>query len=334
MSSTGVLVDIENDADAILQVCSYDRRGLDPVVVWSSPHEMHPVRRSLQKPFVKPPIAHLGMLGRLPAEIMLMVLRALDIRSLFRFRQVNRLARVHSAGSRDYRLVAKHGLEALRGLLRAELAHLFTIQDLYQSLVTDQCAACGSFGGFLFLPTAERSCAGCLQSSSRFRVIPPSTFAELTQVSPARLRDLVGQGLRTVPRIKSVATGTSPHPPEYLISEERARQSLLAIGALTEDAVRNLAAPRDEENHRFLAAIAHPYYDSKKASVERGVSCKGCLLRCTDPIGRDRDRAFSNAAFLTHVTQCVEAQDLWTQSERGTRLIRKPLLVFLLGYMC
>jgi len=75
------------------------------------------------------PTAKLGIFDHLPVELMFLVLHNLDIRSFFHFRQINRRARVLSAGLYEYQLVSKYGLEGLRGLLRAGLAYSFTIID-------------------------------------------------------------------------------------------------------------------------------------------------------------------------------------------------------------
>ncbi|KUI57672.1 hypothetical protein VP1G_04950 [Cytospora mali] len=101
---------------------------------------MQPVQASLQTAFETLSTAELGILDHLPAELMSTVLRKLDIRSFFRFRQVNRRARVLSTELWEYKLVSKHGLEGLRGVLRAELSHCFTIDDLYRALITDKCS--------------------------------------------------------------------------------------------------------------------------------------------------------------------------------------------------
>lgn len=91
-----------------------------------------------------------------------MVLGKLDIHSFFRFRQVNRQARILSNRLYEYGLVSKYGLETLQRLLRADLAPCFTINDLYQALVTDnKCSKCGRFGGLLSLFTLKRYGFGC-----------------------------------------------------------------------------------------------------------------------------------------------------------------------------
>ncbi|KAK3944831.1 hypothetical protein QBC46DRAFT_278870 [Diplogelasinospora grovesii] len=333
MSSIDVLANVEKHADAVLRVCSYHRRDFDLVVVRSRPHDMQPVQASLQAAFETLPTAELGILDRLPAELMSMVLRELDIRSFFHFRQVNRRARVLSTRLWEYELVSKHGLEGLRGLLRAELAHCFAIDDLYQPLITDKCSTCGAFGGLLFLFTAERCCFDCLQSSAHYRVLPPSTFARLAHISPSRLKRLSGPSLRTVPGIYNMME-TPARRPKYLVFEEKATQTLLAIGAIGEDAIRNLRSWREQSGQRFMAATAYPCYSLENAKLERGVSCKGCQVRLELLRGDsdNRDQAFSTQGFLSNFSQCVETQRLWAESEGGTRPVNEPELTRRCGY--
>lgn len=333
MSSIDVLANDNNHADAIIRVCSYHRRDFDLVVVRSRPHEMQSVQASLQIAFKTLPTAELGILDRLPAELILMVLRQLDIRAFFHFRQVNRRARLLLTGLREYKLVSKHGLEGLRGLLRAELAHCFTIDDLYRSLVTDKCSTCGAFGGFLFLFTAERCCFDCLQFSAHHRVRSLSTFAKFLHISPGRLKRLLGLSLRTVPGIYNMME-TPAKRPNHLIFEEKATQMLLAISVVKEDAARNLRRRREISDQRFMAATAYPCYSVKNAKIERGVSCKGCQVRLELLHGGlgDRDQTFSTQGFLSHFSRCLEAQHLWAESERGTRPVNEPEFTRRCGY--
>lgn len=333
MSSVEVLANVEENADAILRVCSYHRRDFGLVVVRSRPHDMQPVQASLQAAFETPPTAELGILDHLPAELMSMVLRELDIRSFFNFRQVNRRARVLLTGLHEYELVSKHGLEALRGLLRAELAHCFTIEDLYRPLITDECSTCGAFGGFLFLFTAERCCFDCLQSSAHYRVLPPSAFAKIVNISPTQLKRLSIPSLRTMPGIYNMME-TPARRPKYLISEEKATQTLLGIRAVGEDVIRNLRNRREQLGQRFMVATAYPCYSLGTAKLESGVSCKGCQVRVEFFAGDvdDRDRVFSTRGFLSHFSQCLETQRLWAESEGGTRLVKESELTRRCGY--
>lgn len=334
MSRVGTLANVEENADAILRVCSYHRRDFDLVVVRSRPHDMQPVQAYLQTAFEALPTADLEILDRLPAELMSMILRELDIHSFFHFRQVNRRARLFSTGLHQYEMVSKHGLEGLRGLLRAELAHCFTIDDLYRTLITDRCATCGDFGGLLFLFTAERCCFTCLQSSTHYRVLPPSAFAKLAHMSLLRLKRLLGPSLRTVPGIYNMM-GTPARRPMYLVLQEKTIQKLLAIGAIGEHEIQNFRHRREQPHQRLMAATAYPWYSSNSAKLECGVSCKGCqvLLELLHHDSHDRDQVFSTRGFLSHFSQCVETQHLWAESEGGTRPVNEPELTRRSGFL-
>jgi hypothetical protein len=323
----------EQDTDAILRVCSYHRRDFDLVVVRSRPHEMQPVYASLQAPFETQATAQLGILGSLPQELMSLILHLLDLRSLFRFRQVNRQARIVSTSLWAYQLVSKHGLEGLRGFLRAGLAPCFTIYDIYRPLITDRCAVCGEFGGHLFLYTAERCCLKCLESSALYRVLSISTFTKLAHVSSSRLSRLETVCLRTVPGIYNMME-TPARRPKYLILERKATQALVAEGFVTEYAARQLKARGEQPGQRFMAATAYPSCDLENAALERGVSCKGCQIRqeATHNAWDDRDRAFSSRGFLSHFKRCAEARRPWSQSEGGTRTVDEPEFTRRCGY--
>lgn len=208
---------------------------------------MQPVRGSLHHTFETLPTANLGILDRLPLELTSIVLRNLDIQSFFRFRQVNRQARVLSSELWEYKLVSEHGLEGLRGVLRGVLAHRFTIEYLYRPLVTDICSICGSFGGHLFLFTAERCCLHCLQYSTHYRVLAISSFAKLSSASLTRLRRLKGVSLpmlRIVPGVYNWS-GKPARRPNHLLFEEGTIQTLLSSRIITEDKVLKLRSRRE-----------------------------------------------------------------------------------------
>lgn len=324
---TDIRTDVKKDADAIVRVCSYHRRDFDLVVVRSRPHDMQSVQTSLQAAFETSPTAKLGFFDHLPVELTFMVLCHLDIRSFFHFRQLNRRARVLSTGLHEYQLVSKHGLGGLRGLLRAGLAHYFTIVDLYRPLMTDKCSTCGGFGGLLFLFTAERCCFNCLQSSAHYRVLHPSAFAKLAHMSPSRLLRLSGPALQTVPGTYNMMD-TPARRPKYLMLEEKTTQMLLATKVINQDAIRNLRPRREQPEQRLMTATAYPCYSLENARLERGVSCKGCQVRVEllrgDSHWLARDRTFSIQGFLSHFSECVEAQHLWAESEEGTRPAKEP----------
>ncbi|KAI0975347.1 hypothetical protein F4678DRAFT_457622 [Xylaria arbuscula] len=330
MGSVDVLADVEQHGNAILRVCSYHRRDFDLVMIRSRPHETESIQPSLQSPFQTSPTAALGILGCLPAELMFMVLHELDVRSFFHFRQVNRQARNISNSLQEYQLVSRHGLEGLRGLLRAQLAPFFTITDLYQSLVTtDKCSTCGLFGAHLFLFTLKRCCLHCLVSLPHYRVVAQSVFAKLARFSLSRLDHPSAHRLRTVPGIYNELERPAKRP-KYLIFEAKATQTLLA----TRVAVLRLRHRTEQPDQRFMAATAYPHYSFENAKLEHGVSCKGCQISYQAFGDRRVIRVwvYSTRGFLFHFSQCTAAQRLWIQSERGTRPVEEPEVTRSCGY--
>jgi hypothetical protein len=263
---------------------------------------------------------------------MSMVLRTLDLVSYFRFRQVDHRARAMSTALWEYQLVAQHGLEGLRSLLRTGLGSSFTIMDLYRALVSSDCLLCGAFGGFLFLPSATRCCFACVQNSPSLRVVCPTTFAKMTRIS-AKQRRLLGSPLRTVPGLYSMEQKRAKRP-RYLIAEKQAIETLTSLNILRQESVLALERRSEQENQRFMASTAFPWYDLDTASVERGVSCKGCQVRL-EASSRDydaRDRVFSEKGFSAHFVHCAEAQALWVESEDGTRPVKEPEFTRRCGY--
>ncbi|KAF7560269.1 hypothetical protein G7046_g3890 [Stylonectria norvegica] len=318
--------DIFEFREAIIRVCSYHRRDCDLVLVRSQPDEMQIVQESLQTAFetASPNGTGLGNLDRLPPELIDKVLYNLDILSYFRFRQVNRPARVIATDQRDYALVAKHGLEGLRSLLRTKLAHHFTVADLHLPLITENCLLCGAFGGFLFLPTAMRCCFACIRASRKLRMVCPSVFAAIVGMPVSRLLRLIGPLLCPVPGTYSWVE-TSIKLPKYLIAEQQASETLASLDLLSKGAEYSISSRKQQGSRCFMAATAFPWYDQTTAKTERGISCRGCRVRSKGTAWhKDRDRVFSTTSFLTHFTSCTEAQALWTESRSGTVPVEEP----------
>lgn len=213
-------------------------------------------------------------------------------------------------------------------------AHSFTIKDLYRPLTTCNCVLCGAFGGFLFLLTVTRCCFACIRTAPELRVLCMSTFAKLAHISTSWLhRLLLKQTLRTVPGLYSMEERRVRRPKD-LIAEEQAIATLSSLGLLPQDSVQALARRSDEVNQHFMASTAFPWYDLDSATIEHGVSCKGCQVRVETLDGdiEDRDRVFSTTGFLAHVTHCVEAQGLWAESQGGTRPVDEPEFTRRCGY--
>ncbi|OTB18908.1 hypothetical protein K445DRAFT_19515 [Daldinia sp. EC12] len=310
---------IVEDEGRILRVCSHRLRDFEPAVIQSCPEKTRVVQESLQTPFETPPVSGIGNLDRLPPELMLMVLYCLDLRSYFKFRQVNRSARVLLSSLREYKLVSKYGLECLRNLFRTRLGHAFTTVDLYRTLISPGCKLCGGFGGFVFLFTLVRCCPACIQNSPKLRVIHMSALAKLARRSPKRLSRLLEVILWPVPGLYSLSESPAIRP-KRLLAEEQAVATLKSLGLLSHDSIEAIARHHEYTNQRFMAATVLPWYDVDNAKIELGISCKGCwpnpgIWRYQTQKGReDQERIFSKRDFLSHFNHCAKARRLWTKS--------------------
>ncbi|KAI1046144.1 hypothetical protein LB505_008939 [Fusarium chuoi] len=322
-----------SDAATILDVCAYHRRDFDLVLIRSRPHENQVVRESVESPFAASPTANLGILDVLPNELLDKILGYFDIYSYFRFRHVNRRARVLASELHEYKSVATHGMEGFRGMLRAGLATHYTFGDMYRALTTETCSFCKSFGGFLYLPTAGRCCFGCIENAPELRVISMSALSKLTKISAKRVGLRVGYTLRTVPGIYSMEERPARRP-AFLLAEREATRRLSELGLLTSDATYALQVRSEQQNQRYMMSTAYPWYDPTNGQVENGVSCKGCQIRqeTLALISRDRDDVFSSSGYQSHFKTCKEAKALFESSAGGTRSVVEPEFTRRKGY--
>ncbi|KAK6951838.1 hypothetical protein Daesc_006363 [Daldinia eschscholtzii] len=310
--------DTVKNSEKILNICSYRPHGFESAVIQPCPEKTRVVQETLQAPFKNPPVSGLGNLDRLPPELMLMVLYCLDLHSYFKFRQVNRSARVLSTSLREYKLVSKYALESLRNLFRTRLGHAFTIVDLHRTLISPGCKLCGGFGGFVFLFTLVRCCPACIQNSPKLRVIHMSALAKLARRSPNRLSRLLEVILWPVPGLYSMSGGPAIRP-KRLLAEEQTVATLKSLGLLSHDSIEAIARHNGYKNQRFMAVTVLPWYDMDNAKIERGVSCKGCrfypgfLRYPTQKDREDQDRIFSTRDFLSHFNHCAKARKIWTK---------------------
>ncbi|KAL3474535.1 hypothetical protein BJX99DRAFT_231499 [Aspergillus californicus] len=114
------------------------------------------------------------MLNPLPLVIIYEICFLLDIRSVFNFRHVNRRAQQIVRVVRGYEAMITHAIGSLRVILKTNIASWLTLSDLFKMLCTRDCYLCGSFVGFIFLPTFMRCCVSCIQESSLPSVLPLS----------------------------------------------------------------------------------------------------------------------------------------------------------------
>ncbi|KAI0190383.1 hypothetical protein EV127DRAFT_90271 [Xylaria flabelliformis] len=131
-----------------------------------------------------------GILDRLPAELLHEVLRSLDFQSTIRFSRVSIQGKNILCSLPAYRDVMKYAPNALAALSEMKLLHLHSASELHNALRNERCATCPEYGAYLFLPTCERCCWQCLRSNPTRWVVSPTAAAETFALSPKMVEQL------------------------------------------------------------------------------------------------------------------------------------------------
>ncbi|TFA98619.1 hypothetical protein CCMA1212_009609 [Trichoderma ghanense] len=307
--------------DAIIRTAGSHRRDDALSVVHISPSDHSRVQSSILTSSIVSRTG-LGALDRLPVELLLQALQHMDMQALFNLRRVNLRARQMIDSLKEYRAVVSHGLTAYCALLRMGLAAHVTLLDFYRVLCSQDCAFCGKFGGFVFLPSWIRCCFECIEEDPETRMVTVAEVRRVFRLSRAEVgRQRVCQTMPGLYRRRLYSTEKS---------YQRRRLRLLPwFPAMREfgdrletKGVRARHWHRWDPAHNFMASCELPYYDSQIQAVEYGISCAGCEARTVeqDPGQASRpadvpwDRLFSRDNFLKHFKICRQAQKLWESS--------------------
>lgn len=135
-------------------------------------------------------ISSVGILDRLPPEIVSLILGMLDVQSAARFSRVSFQGRALVLSQYAYRDLAMFVPRVLSALGRLGLAHLHSIDQLHGALQSERCATCIEYGAFLFLPTCERCCWECLRYHPSLRLISLKEAKRYFGLSERHLRRL------------------------------------------------------------------------------------------------------------------------------------------------
>ncbi|EFE41129.1 hypothetical protein TRV_04145 [Trichophyton verrucosum HKI 0517] len=114
----------------------------------------------------------IGILDRLPLELLHEILYRLDLKSLSALLCVSWGGNVAVNDLPQYHAIVKHVPYTLEAIRRAGLQSEYTVQKLYKTLRTRDCPECGEFGGYMFLLTGERCCVACLDMNQNFWALP------------------------------------------------------------------------------------------------------------------------------------------------------------------
>ena len=122
--------------------------------------------------------ASLGRLDTLPLEILHCIFAALDFQSLSRVSKTCLRGIEVVESLREYRDMIRHAPRAIAALGRTRQVCYHAASTLHNTLLSKECASCGRFGAFLFLPTCKRCCYDCLWQNPSLWVMPISAAAK------------------------------------------------------------------------------------------------------------------------------------------------------------
>jgi hypothetical protein len=180
-----------------------DQRGM---IIISDPAKRAIIQRSSSSSF--------GVLDSLPLEILHHVLELLDFQSL------SRLSRVSIAGKSivesvlAYQIFMDYAPHVLTALSRTHLIASHSAKALFRAIISGDCIACGEYGAYLFLPTAERCCLLCLHKNQGLWVIPTATAKDCF--------NLTSRQLKSIPNMLSI-------PGRYFVGRNIARKLRLKL---------------------------------------------------------------------------------------------------------
>ncbi|KAI3318197.1 F-box domain-containing protein [Xylariaceae sp. AK1471] len=177
----------------------------------------------------------LGILDRLPAELLHEVLRNLDFQSAIGFSRVSIQGKNILYSLSAYRDVMNHAPHALAALSQTKLLHLHSASELHNALRNERCATCPEYGVYLFLPTCERCCWQCLQFNPTRRVVSPTAIAKTFALSPKMVQQL--PVMFSIPGTYGVAC-KSTQKSYRLVSVSAAKELAISIYGSAGDAIK------------------------------------------------------------------------------------------------
>lgn len=162
----------------------------------------------------------LGVLDRLPPELLYQVLDYLDLLSLVQIISLSVRGRNIVLSLASYQGLIKYALSAVAILRKTRLISIHTLSDLYATLKSERCATCQKYGAYLFLPTCKRCCWECLRLNPACRVIPRARARKAFALSPKQVH--------TLPLLHSI-------PGHYGIARKEVRRYKLVSVAAARD---------------------------------------------------------------------------------------------------
>lgn len=195
-------------------------------------------------------VSSLGILDRLPVELLYEVLKSLDLQSTILFSRVSIQRRNIVYSFSAYRDVIKHTPHALAAFSQTKLLHLHSVSKLHNALRNERCATCLEYGVYLFLPTCERCCWQCLRSNSTRRVVSLTAAAKTFALLPKMVQQLpVMFSILGTYRVACKSTQKSYR----LVSIHAAKELVMSIYGSAENAIKAIIRRQPNEQTESTA---------------------------------------------------------------------------------
>jgi len=203
-------------------------------------------------------VSSLGILHRLPVEIMSIILSMLDIQSIVRFASLSFQSKTFVQSHQAYRDLVIFAPHVLVALSRVGLLSLHSVSELYTALRAKQCATCTEYGAFLFLPTCERCCWQCLRDNPSFRMLLPMEAKKYFGLSKQHLQQL--HTLQVISGSYGIGASVAPNN-RRLISAKAAK----ALGLIVHGSAERLAQAMERRCKSTRLIIKGRYLQGERA---------------------------------------------------------------------
>ncbi|KAI1832821.1 hypothetical protein DTO027I6_8135 [Penicillium roqueforti] len=141
--------------------------------------------------------ADLGMISRLPNEVVDMIINKLDLPSAISLSYVNRIAN-HYVQKSAVSLLRQWAPGLPKILMNIQSLKIWSIHDLKEAIIREKCVMCGNSTVQLYLPTMERICHPCVHNNHAYWCLPLERAAMIFGLD---LPDLIGPETVFLPRL-------------------------------------------------------------------------------------------------------------------------------------
>ncbi|KAI5839549.1 hypothetical protein DFP73DRAFT_561280 [Morchella snyderi] len=262
-------------------------------------------------------------------------------------RQVNSYAKSVVEIIPAFNNTRKYAPHAFQAILLTGACTIFSIQDLFNVLITPGCHLCGAFSAQLYLPSLSRCCTNCLDQSPKLETIKIFLAQDVFGLTGKQIKEMTGVVNGLAGWYHDSACYGSTRCTPTLVSRAmteaaaiRFHGGRLEMERFVQNRIMKLKSRRvhtelkEVGQTRKRATVQFPFLNIKSGETADGIYCRGCQLKHQIPGYRNfsdglvdnvlsaawriRDVAYDDAGFHAHVQSCPAAMELWKKSE-GSR---------------